>query len=112
MIKLSDMRCRVIIQKAVVITDELGGRHNSYTFYCTRWAQVNMVTGSERYEAAHTAEYKMMYFTIRCDSLTKVITPGQYRIVFQDKVYDIKAIDNYKFRNESLRITAEVTEDD
>ena len=112
MIRLSDMRSRVQIEKAEVKTDELGGRHNEYSHYCTRWAQVNMTTGSERYAAGTTSEYKLMSFVVRYDSLTKAITSGGYRIVFDGKIYNIKSVDNYKQRNESLRLTGEVEEGD
>ena len=112
MIKLSDMRNRVLILKAKVISDAIGNRKNAYTPYCSRWAYVNKSGGSESFEAGTTIEEETMRFIIRFDSETKKITAGKYRIVFASKTYNITSVDNYKMRNESITLYAQEVRDD
>ena len=112
MIKLSDMRNRILILKAGVSEDDIGNRKNAYTPYCSRWAYVNKSGGSEHFEAAKTIEEETMRFIIRFDSDTKKITAGKYRIVFGSKTYNITSVDNYKMRNESITLYAQEVRND
>lgn len=106
MITLSNMRNKVKVQKAVVTEDSLGNRTNTYRDYCSRWAYINKKSGSETFAAGKTNEEETLCFVLRHDSLTRLITPGDYRILFNEKTYDITYVDNYKFKNESLTIYA------
>ena len=106
MITLSNMRNKVRVQKAVVTEDGLGNRTNTYRDYCARWAYINKKSGSETFAAGKTNEEETLCFVLRHDSLTRLITPGDYRILFNEKTYDITYVDNYKFKNESLTIYA------
>lgn len=105
--KLSDMRNKVQILKATVDIDQTGNRVNSYASYCVRWAYINKTSGGENYEAGITHENEVLKIVIRYDSMTRFITPGEYRINFSGKEYDILSVDNYKYKNESLTINAE-----
>ena len=100
------MRCRVEVRKASVTADEYGNRQNTYSLFCTRWAYCNKQSGSESFEAGTTLEKENLYFVVRYDSHTRQITPGEYRLVFNGKTYDITSADNYKFRNESITLHA------
>ena len=112
MIKLSDMRNRILILKAEVRADAIGNRTNAYRPYCSRWAYVNKSGGSETFEAGKTRERETMRFIIRFDRETKMITAGEYRIVFGSRTYNITSVDNYKMRNESITLYAEEVRDD
>lgn len=112
MIKLSDMRNRILILRAEVTSDVIGNRKNAYRPYCSRWAYVNKSGGSEHFEAGKTVEEETMRFIIRFDSETKRITAGEYRIVFGNKTYNITSVDNYKMRNESITLYAQEVRND
>ena len=109
--KLADMRESITIEKAVVQTDLYGNRTNTYEVVCSRWAAANKSSGDETFEAGKTIEKEKLYFIVRYDSVTKLITPGEYRIIFRGKTYNITSVDNFKFRNESLTIDVEETDD-
>lgn len=106
MIPISDMRNKVQFLKATVAEDETGNRINTYASYCVRWAYINKQYGGESFNAGKTAEEETLKFVVRFDSLTRLITPGSYRIDFCGKTYDITSVDNYKMKNESLTILA------
>lgn len=112
MIKLSDMRNRILILKAEVTVDAIGNRKNTYASYCNRWAYINKSGGSESFEAGKTLEEETMRFIIRFDSETKRVNSGEYRIVFGGKTYNITSVDNYKMRNESITLLAKEVRDD
>lgn len=109
--KLADMRERIVIEEAATEVDEFDNHINSYQEYCTRWAYVNMKTGKEEFEAGRTTEKVTLSFVIRLDSVTRLICPGTHRIKFQDKYFNITSVDNFKFRNNTLTLIAEETDD-
>ena len=74
--------------------------------YYTCHARVNGLNGSEFWAARAVQAQNTVTFTVRfCGRLQKIFPQG-YRIVFQGRIYDIQAIDNFEYRNRDLKIKA------
>lgn len=103
---ISLMRSRITLQKETVVSDSIGNRTNIWIDRHTCRAYVNMQTGGEHAAAGQTVETETLVFTVRYCLAIADITPGSYRILFNGEIYDISAVDDYRFRHETLKLTA------
>ena len=104
--EIGDLRHRITLQNLTTSISENGFELEVWEDYKTIWAAVSNLHGREYYAAAAVQAENTVKFTIR-------YLPGldtAMRISFREKIYDIKAIDNIKYRNRFLEIKArEVT---
>ena len=63
-------------------------------------------TGKEDDEAGQTLEDDKMDFTIRYSSETAAIVSTKYRILLNDRIYNIDHIDDMGFKRHSLKFHA------
>ena len=101
------MRSSVIFQKESVVTDEIGNRLNVWEDYFPCAAYVNLSTGTETQEAGQTISQDKLIFTVRYCRKLAALTSDGYRILFNGNLYNILCVDDYQFRHETLKITAE-----
>ena len=104
MIPVSRMRERIQITQQAVRTDAMGNHVNVQVPYCSRWAYVNKMSGSETEEAGTTRSEESIYFIVRFDEMTRLIDSTGFQVVFHGKAFDITRVDNYRYRNESLTL--------
>ena len=101
------MRSKIIIQKQTVSVDSIGNRTNTWADYLTCRAYVNTSYGYEHQAAGQTVDTATLTFTVRyCSALENIHSDG-YRILFGGELYNITYIDDYQFRHETLKLTAE-----
>ena len=70
------MRERIQITQQAVRTDAMGNHVNVQVPYCSRWAYVNKMSGSETEEAGTTRSEESIYFIVRFDLGMKAINPA------------------------------------
>jgi len=108
---IAGMRARIIFQKSIVKIDEIGNHTNEWANFYSCWAGIkNSGRGgrstSEKHEAAQTLEQKRLDFTVRyCEKISE-INSTEYRIYFNEQIYNIEASDIMKFDKKSLNFTA------
>jgi len=100
-LKTGELRSRVEFQ----ILDE-GTEEWSEHFKCS--AKINIAGGKEYFGSGSEQSVNNTIFTVRyCSELKDVYLNTQlYRIKFRNAIYDIQEVDNYMFKNESLKIKA------
>ena len=104
------MRSKITIQKSVITTDSVGNHTATWTDYYTCHAYANIAqteNGGKEYTAAgQTIGSDAFIFTVRyCAALTD-IDSTKYRIIFNDHFYNIVKVDDFQFRHETLKLTA------
>ena len=71
--KVALLNEKILIQKAVVVTDEIGNRKNTWEDYFSCYATVSGESGSEANAAAMTVEDTDIAFTVRwCKTVSLV----------------------------------------
>jgi len=95
-----DLRHRIIFQRLVETTNEVGETVQTLEDYATVWAAIEPTTGREYYEAQKLQPELTYKITVR---YLEGITPDM-TIKFKDRTFRITSIINPKELNERLEI--------
>lgn len=96
---------KIIIQKKTVVTVD-GKQKATWADFFTAWANVNGLFGSEYWAAVQQKAENTVVFAVRWCKTLDVLKATEYRIMFNNQIYDIKHIDNVQFANRELKIKA------
>jgi SPP1 family predicted phage head-tail adaptor len=101
---LGSMREKIVIQKKIVTTDEIGQKADVWTDFHTCRAYVNGLSGTEYFEAMRVNAENTVVFTVRFDRKISDIDPINYRILWGEKAYNLDNIDNVMYRNMYVKL--------
>lgn len=97
------LNVRVTFQKNETVTDKYGNHKNAWTDFYSCYATISGENGKEQAVVGETVENTDMNVTVRYSSETATITSTGYRIVFNDELYDILAVDHLNFKKNALK---------
>ncbi|MEG0764320.1 MAG: phage head closure protein [Oscillospiraceae bacterium] len=101
---------KIVLQKYTIFSDEIGNEMQEWQDYYTLRANVNGLYGQEYWAAAAQGQEDTITFTTRWSTILNALSKSkeltQYRIVFNDIVYEIKSYDNVEFANKIVKIKA------
>lgn len=99
--KSGEMNHRINFEKLNTDTEEWGNHYQC-------WSKVNIAGGNEYFAGRTEHSNGSVIFEVRyCDKLKDLYLKTQkYRIRFGGVVYDIQDVDNYMFKNTTLKIKA------
>lgn len=103
---IGKMNVKITIQKNELVTDSIGNHTSAWTDYFSCWATCSNQTGTEDDEAGQTLESDRMDFTVRYSSETAAVVSTQYRIILNDRIYNIDHVDDMAFKHHSLKFHA------
>lgn len=103
---IAALNCRIIIQKSTSVSDAVGNYTLQWSDYFSCYATVSNGNGGETEKAAIT-ENESLSFTVRYCKKAAAVNATQYRILFNDRTYNIKSIDNMGFKKKSLKFRGE-----
>lgn len=103
---IAGMRVRITLQKNETAVDAYGNHTNEWTDYFTCWATASSQTGQENESGVMMYEEDRMDFTVRYSSETAPVVSTKYRIVLQDRIYDIDHVDDMGFKRNSRKFHA------
>jgi SPP1 family predicted phage head-tail adaptor len=89
-----------------LVGDGDGSQLPSYEPIGTFWASVNCIGGREYYAAVQYQAENDMIFKVRYCSKLADIKPITTRILYNNKIYDIKHVDDYMEQHRELVIRA------
>lgn len=103
---IAKMNVRIMIQKNEVEIDKYGNHTAVWKDYFRCWATCINQTGTEDDEAGQTLEDDRMDFTVRYCAETAAVTSTKYRILLNDRIYNINHVDDMAFRHRSRKFHA------
>lgn len=89
-------RRKIAIQKLEVLTDTIGQEYEEWVNWKELWVERNNLWGQEYYAAKSVNEENTLVFTARYVSFVDDIDSVNYRVLYNEKLYDIKHIDYLK----------------
>lgn len=98
------LRHKVDIEKKTVSEDDIGNQHETWMHWRYFWIEANGLHGAEYYAAASVNEENTVELSLRyCKDLDSLNTID-YRVIFNDKTYDIKAVDPVKYEDRWVKL--------
>jgi len=94
---------RIEIQKATVVSDNIGNRKNTWGPYFECACTVGGESGKEAAVAAQTVDQVDITFTVRSCTLTDAVSSGMFRIVFNGDTYNIVSVDHMNYKHKCLK---------
>ena len=108
---IAGLRTRITIQKHETVTDKYGNHKPVWEDYFTCWAtSVTSGLGTEEEAASHMVENDGLDFTVRYSSETAAVNSKQYRVILDDRIYNILSIDEMGFKHNSRKLHTELSE--
>lgn len=99
---IGDLKHRITFQILVTANNKNGFEEEIWEEYKTVWASASNLSGREYYQAAAIHAEKTVKFMIRYVN----DIDESMRILFNQTLYDITAIDNVKYENKYIGIKA------
>ena len=109
---IAGLRVRITIQKNETVTDAIGNHTSAWTDYFTCWATAiaSGKSAEETRNAGTTQEADRLDFTVRWSSEIAAVNSKQYRVLLNDRIYNILNIDDMSFRHNSRKLHTELME--
>ncbi|MBR6968471.1 MAG: phage head closure protein [Ruminococcus sp.] len=100
------MRDKITIQHNKSALDSRGNPVDEWENYYTCRAYANSLFGSEYYAARQVGMEETVKLTMRYSPKLDGISTADYRLIFRNKTFDIDHIDNVRFENNTMVISA------
>lgn len=104
MINAGKLRSKIIIQKKLVVADEILQQKEVWADYHTCYAYISCISGKEYWQSAVLNAEGDIKITIRYSAKVSDLNTRDYRVLYGKKIYDISFIDNSA--NGIIKITA------
>lgn len=98
---------RITFQKNEVAADALGNRINEWEDFYSCAATIGGESGRESVKAGTVNAQMNISFTVRYCKVVNEIQPDTHRILFNDDVYNILAVDHMNYKNRSVKFLCE-----
>jgi SPP1 family predicted phage head-tail adaptor len=112
-VEIKSLNKRITIQKLSTITfdsegfpEDPGGVDGSFKDYKKLWASINNLFGNEFWSAKAVQSENTVEFIVRYSKELENMDSKNYRIKFEQRLFNITFIDNIKYENRWLKIKA------
>ncbi len=107
MIDVKKYTKRITILQSQDVIDDIGNVDCIWTVLHRCWASVNCTGGKKFYEAAQTNVQDYVTFKMRYCQKISGMSATKIRISYDNKIYNVKYIDDYFEQHKELKILAE-----
>ena len=104
--EIGTLRQRITLQEHRTVVDEVGNHNSSWADFFSCFAYVNLASGKEYGVIPVTGEEQTLVFILRWCRKLKELNSREYRIMFEEEVYNILCGDDVQFLHKKLKLTA------
>lgn len=101
----------ITIQKLSTTSDKYRNHIDTWTDWKRVYAYVNGLSGNEYWIAGHEKNESILEFVCRWNRLFDSMNTKEYRVIFNQEIYDIESIDNIQFRNQTVKLRGRTKHD-
>lgn len=98
-------RSLITIERLTTDRDRDGFEQEVWTPYYSNYAYVNKLSGKEFWAAAETAAQNTIRFELRYHPQLDSVNSKDFRLIFNNHVFNITNVDNVQFKNETVKIS-------
>ena len=101
--RVSDLNRKIILQNKAVEVDEIGNHKSVWMDYITTSAYISFQGKGEEVFLGMEVDRSDISFTVRFQNRLKNINTSEYRILFDDEMYNIISIDFMNYKNRLIK---------
>ena len=101
--RISDLNRKIIFQNKNVEVDGIGNHKSVWTDYLTTSAYISFQGKGEEIVLGMEVDRSDISFTVRFQNRLKNINTSEYRIIFEDEMYNIISIDFMNYKNRFIK---------
>ena len=101
--KISDLNRKIIFQNKDIEVDEIGNYKSIWLDYLTTSSYISFQGKGEEVFLGMEVDRSDISFTVRFQNRLKNINTSEYRILFEDEMYNIISIDFMNYKNRLIK---------
>ena len=101
--RISDLNRKIIFQNKNVEVDGIGNHKSVWTDYLTTSSYISFQGKGEEVFLGMEVDRSDISFTVKFQNRLKKINTSDYRILFEDKKYNIISIDFMNYKNRFIK---------
>ena len=101
--KISDLNRKIIFQNKDIEVDEIGNHKSIWLDYLTSSSYISFQGKGEEVFLGMEVDRSDISFTARFQNRLKNINTSEYRILFEDEMYNIISIDFMNYKNRLIK---------
>lgn len=101
--RISDLNRKIIFQNKNVEVDEIGNHRSIWSNYLTTSSYISFQGKGEEVFLGMEIDKSDISFTVRFQNRLKNINTSEYRILFEDEMYNIVSIDFMNYKNRLIK---------
>lgn len=98
------LNTKITIQKNTVVKDTIGNHTTVWEDYYSCHATISGEKGNEAEKAGTVTDHSGIDFTLRYCSAVSGITSTEYRVLYDDEIYDITGIDHMSNKRKCIKL--------
>jgi hypothetical protein len=104
--KIAPLSKRIFFEKRVIVQDAIGNESSQWQLLFSRWCSCKVLLETEGTAPVMVKNIHQLRFTLRYDPAIQELDSKTTRLRFEDKVYNIKAIDSLTYPQKIILIDA------
>ena len=101
--RISDLNRKITFQNKAVEVDEIGNHKSVWMDYITTSAYISFQGKGEEVFLGMEVDRSDISFTVRFQNRLENINTSEYRILFDDEMYNIVSIDFMNYKNRLIK---------
>lgn len=101
------LNVKIQIQKNEVVVDKIGNRKSEWKDYYSCYATISEESGKEESTDVGVVDSSVINFTIRYCKVVSQITSTEYRVLFENELYNVKAINHMNYKKKCIKLKCE-----
>ena len=102
--KVSLLNTKITIQVAAVEVDDIGNQVDVLRDVYTCYATISQESPLEQTSAGNIWDHSKIDFTIRYASEVAQVDSTNYRVIFNNHLYNIKGIDHMHYKKKAIKL--------
>ena len=94
---------KITIQKNTVVVDDIGNHISKWDDFYSCYATISGESPNESTSAGMVVDNTKADFTVRWCGAVSAITADDFRILYDDEIYNILGIDHQNFKKKSVK---------
>ncbi len=98
------LNVRITFQKNAVVVDAIGNHRNEWTDFYSCYATVSGESPNEDTANGVIVDNSKIDFTVRWCGAVSELSSTNYRVIYNDEIYNIIGIDHKNFKKKSVKL--------